>query len=124
MRLTASQVKPVRTSLLAQQGGRCSLCGLPCSAEQAVLDHNHSTGAVRGVLHRGCNSLLGKLENNAARYGVRDIGTFTNGVAAYLRAHLTNITGYLHPTHKSADEKRLLRNKRARVARAKNKETA
>lgn len=124
MRLTASQVKPVRTSLLAQQGGRCSLCGLPCSAEQAVLDHNHSTGAVRGVLHRGCNSLLGKLENNAARYGVRDIGTFTNGVAAYLRAHLTNITGYLHPTHKSADEKRLLRNKRARAARAKNKETA
>jgi hypothetical protein len=64
------------------------------------------------------------LENNAARYGVRDIGTFANGVAAYLRAHLTNITGLIHPTHKTDEEKRLLRNKRARVTRAKNKGTA
>lgn len=88
-----------------------------------MLDHNHATGAVRGVLHRGCNSLLGKLENNAARYGVRDIGTFTNGVGRYLLNHMTNITGLLHPTHKSEDEKRELRNKRARASRARKKET-
>lgn len=79
---------------------------------------------MRGVLHAGCNSLLGKLENNAARYGVRDIGVFTNGVAAYLRKHMVNITGLLHPTHKSEDEKRDLRNKRARASRAKKKETS
>lgn len=121
MRLTASQVAPFRTALLAQQGGRCSLCGLPCTAKEAVLDHNHNTGAVRATIHRGCNSLLGKLENNAARYGVRDIGIFANGVASYLRTHLTNVTGKLHPTHKTDDEKRLLRNKRARVARTKKK---
>jgi len=79
---------------------------------------------VRAVLHRGCNSLLGKLENNAARYGVRDIGVFTSGVAQYLRNHMVNITGLLHPSHKSPDEKRELRNKRARVSRAKKKDTA
>lgn len=90
----------------------------------AVLDHDHRTGAVRAAIHRGCNSLLGKLENNAARYGVRDIGVFANGVAQYLRAHMTNVTGLLHPTHKSEDEKRELRNKRARATRAKNRETA
>ena len=108
--------------MLEAQAARCSLCGTPCTAQQAVLDHDHATGAVRGVLHRGCNSLLGKLENNAARYGVRDIGTFTNGVAAYLRAHMTNTTGLIHPTHKTDEEKRLLRNKRARIKRAKTKE--
>jgi hypothetical protein len=93
------------------------LCGLPI-VKKPCLDHDHSTGAVRGVLHNGCNALLGKLENNAARYGVPNIGVFTNGVAAYLRAHLTNTTGYLHPTYKTEDEKRLLRNSRARKARA------
>lgn len=121
-RLTQAQVKPVRVSLLAKQNGRCAICTLPCSADQAVLDHDHRTGAVRGVCHRGCNSLLGKLENNALRYGVRDIGIFTNGVANYLRAHLVNITGYLHPTHRTDDEKRLKRNAKARKSRALKKE--
>lgn len=124
VRLTASQVAPLRATLLTQQGGRCALCQLPCPPRLAVLDHDHSTGAVRGVLHRGCNSLLGKLENNAARYGVASIGTFANGVSGYLRTHMVNVTGKLHPTYKTEDEKRLLRNKRARVARAKKKDTA
>lgn len=124
-RITAAQVKTVRVSLASTQAGRCALCGMPLGSRaplDPVLDHDHETGAVRGVLHRGCNSLLGKIENNAKRYGVRNIAAFTNGVAGYLRKHMTNVTGYLHPTHKTPDEKRLLRNKRARIARAKKKE--
>ena len=79
---------------------------------------------MRGALHRGCNALLGKLENNAARYGVRDIGLFTNGVANYLRIHAVNVTGLLHPSYKTEEEKRERRNAKARAARAKRKETA
>lgn len=120
-RLKHAEVASTRTTLLINQRGLCGVCGTPVTA-RAVLDHDHNTGAIRGVLHAGCNSLLGKLENNAARYGVRDIGVFTNGVAAYLRKHMVNITGLLHPTHKSEDEKRELRNKRARASRAKKKE--
>lgn len=123
-RLTAAQIKPVKIALLAAQGGLCAICKQPCTSLAAVLDHDHRTGAVRAALHRGCNSLLGKLENNAARYGVKDIGTFTNGVAAYLRMHMTNITGYLHPTHKTEEEKRVRRNTKARVRRATKKDTA
>jgi hypothetical protein len=123
-RLKTTEVGTTRTNMLVAQHGRCAICGLPCAPQHAVLDHDHGTGAVRGTLHRGCNSLLGKLENNAARYGVRDIGTFTNGVAAYLRTHLVNVTGLLHPTHKTDDEKRERRNAKARVARAKRKESA
>lgn len=122
-RLKHADVSRTRESLLVEQRGLCGLCGTRVTS-RPVLDHDHRTGAVRGVLHAGCNSLLGKLENNAARYGVRDIGVFTNGVAAYLRKHMVNITGLLHPTHKSEDEKRELRNKRARASRAKKKETS
>lgn len=122
-RLKHAEVATVRTTMLADQRNLCGVCGTPVTS-RPVLDHDHRTGAVRGVLHAGCNSLLGKLENNAARYGVRDIGVFTNGVAVYLRKHMVNITGLLHPTHKSEDEKRDLRNKRARASRAKKKETS
>ena len=88
-----------------------------------VLDHDHSTGAVRATLHRGCNALLGKIENNHKRYGVVNLAAFTNGVAAYLQYHMTNQTGWLHPTHKSEDEKRIRRNTLARKARATKKAT-
>ena len=121
-RLKHAEVSVTRSEFLLRQGNLCDLCKTRVMAQDAVLDHDHRTGAVRGVLHRGCNSLLGKLENNAARYGVRDIGVFANGVASYLRRHLTNTTGLLHPTHKSDEEKRILRNKRARASRAKKKE--
>lgn len=79
---------------------------------------------MRGTLHIGCNALLGKVENNAARYGVRDIAAFAHGIAPYLRKHLTNVTGLLHPTHKTDDEKRVARNTKARKARAAKKEAA
>ena len=123
-RLKTTEVASERHRLLKEQGGLCALCRTTLPEPQAVLDHDHGSGAVRAVLHRGCNSLLGKLENNASRYGVRDIGVFANGVAQYLRAHLTNITGLLHPTHKTPEEKRIRINMRARLARAKKKDTA
>lgn len=126
-KLTAAQVKLVRVKIAAEQGNRCALCqgqlGIKAPLDP-VLDHDHATGAVRGVLHRGCNSLLGKVENNAPRYGVRNIRAFCSGLAGYLLKHMTNVTGLLHHTYKTEDEKRLLRNKRARIARAKKKEQA
>lgn len=97
------------------------MCQLPCSPAAAVLDHDHATGAVRGTLHRGCNALLGKVENNHKRYGVVSVAAFGAGLGRYLSAHLTNITGLIHPTHKTEEEKRLLRNTRARKARASKK---
>ena len=122
-RLKTTEVSTVREDLRTQQGGVCDLCRLPMSSPVAVLDHNHSTGAVRGSLHRGCNSLLGKVENNAARYGVPNVAAFGAGLGPYLARHQINKTGLLHPTYKTEDEKRLLRNKRARVARAAKKAT-
>jgi hypothetical protein len=99
---------------------------LPGVVKDAVLDHDHSTGAIRGTLHRACNSLLGTLENNSKRYGVRpeNIAAFLHGAAAYLQRHKTNVTGLLHPTHKTEDEKRIKRNLKAVKVRAAKKATS
>jgi Autographiviridae endonuclease VII len=123
-RLTQASLKTWRTGQQTKQLGRCALCGLPLGTSpphDPVGDHDHRTGAMRGVLHRGCNSLLGCVENNAPRYGVRDIGVFANGVAQYLRAHIVNTTGLLHPSFRTPDEKRLRRNAKARKTRAANR---
>ncbi len=90
-------------------------------AQDPVLDHCHKTGAVRGTLHRSCNSLLGKVENNVARFGVKNLPAFLHGCAGYLQRHSTNITGMIHPTHKTDEEKRLARNAKARKVRATRK---
>lgn len=126
-RLKTTEVAEVRLAISKKQGGLCALCQQPLGKTaplDPVLDHDHNTGAVRGVLHRGCNSLLGKLENNAGRYGVRNLLAFGTGSSQYLRIHITNITDLLHPSFKTEDEKRLLKNRRARVARKAKKEQA
>ena len=115
-RLKQSEIAVVRERLANAQNGRCELCKLPLT--KPVLDHDHVTGAVRGTLHNGCNALLGKLENNYKRYGVVSLPAFANGVAAYLQRHMTNQTGWLHPTYRTEDEKRIRRNTKARTARA------
>ncbi|WNV48158.1 DNA exonuclease VII [Caulobacter phage Quill_5.2] len=116
----------MRVLLLAKQKGRCAICNLPIkSSEIPVLDHNHETGAVRGVLHHSCNAVLGKIENSYKRFGLGNhLMAFLNGVAAYLQAHATNITGFLHPTHYTEDEKRLKANAKARKKYALKKKAA
>ena len=116
LRLKSTQIASARAELAAKQGGRCAICQLPLSKE--VLDHCHTTGAVRATLHSGCNALLGKVENNYKRYGVGNLAAFLSGVAAYLQRHTTNQTGWVHNTHKTDDEKRIKRNAVARARRA------
>lgn len=120
-RLKATEVAAERTQLLVVQNHMCALCKLALPAKDAVLDHDHSTGAIRSALHRSCNALLGKVENNYRRYGVSNLAAWANGVASYLQHHSVNRSGLLHPTHKTDEEKRLARNKKARTARAKRK---
>lgn len=45
-------------AMLAEQHGRCALCGEPLTSGW-VIDHDHMTMQVRGLVHARCNSLLG-----------------------------------------------------------------
>ena len=45
-----------------KQGGKCLICG--DSPHTLMLDHDHVTGAVRGLLCRFCNSGLGMFKDS------------------------------------------------------------
>lgn len=107
-RLKPSEVKTAREAMLHAGGMRCALCGLPCSFDQAVLDHDHQTGLIRGVIHNNCNVVLGRLENASRRYRT-DLKAFIQGVETYLAIP----SEIYHPTHRTADEKKALLKKRA-----------
>ena len=118
-RLTAKSLAQWRKDTLAAQGGRCAICQLPCTEAAAVGDHDHDTGFMRGVTHRSCNAVLGRVENSYRRYGVPNLSAFLHGVPGYLQKPQH---GVQYPTHRSEEEKRLARNAKARKARAAAKE--
>lgn len=119
-RLAQGDVGPYREILAARQGGLCTLCGEPLTGDGDALDHDHKAGHVRGVLHRGCNSLLGKLENNFKRYGVKNLHRFLSGAGAYLtRGERIPVEDrVLYYTFKTPEEIREARNAKARARRA------
>ncbi len=100
-----SEIAPTRVTLLAKQGGSCALCGETIGA-RPVLDHDHSNGNIRQVLHAGCNSLLGKVENNYRRFGVTNLFAFLRGAIDYIQRHKLHPSGVIHPTHKPTGTKR------------------
>lgn len=49
-------------AMLLEQHDLCALCNKPFEDQKGlrpVVDHDHSTQAVRGIIHQACNSMLG-----------------------------------------------------------------
>lgn len=56
--------------LLAKQGGGCAICGqhrVRSGRYSMHIDHDHETGAVRGILCPHCNAGIGHFEDNPSR---------------------------------------------------------
>lgn len=51
-------------ALLERADGRCEMCREVL--KRICVDHDHTTGAVRGLLCNGCNGALGRLGDNEA----------------------------------------------------------
>ena len=53
---------------LAEQESRCAICRTddPSPRERFSVDHDHATGAVRGLLCWNCNIALGAAKDNVA----------------------------------------------------------
>ena len=49
---------------LKKQNGNCALCHKPAGERRLEVDHNHTTGNVRELLHPRCNKLLGFCNDN------------------------------------------------------------
>ena len=54
-------------AMLVKQEGKCAICGTDDLSKYKVkyfdVDHNHTTGQVRGLLCRDCNVTTGVVEN-------------------------------------------------------------
>lgn len=69
-------VRETVVGLFASSDGRCAICG---RAGALVVDHDHDTGAIRGLLCRNCNTGLGQFGDDPERL---------RRAAAYLTAAL------------------------------------
>jgi len=105
MRLHRKEIKGHRTNLLGKQGGVCPLCTLPIELEDATLDHDHSTGKVRRVLHRACNSAEGKILSWCFRAKGNDPIILLTNLISYWEDDYTGSP--IHPAHLTEEEKLL-----------------
>ena len=98
MRLKYREIATYRALQLEHQHHQCGLCGEVID-QNPVLDHDHKTGLIRQVLHRGCNLLLGKIENNMARnhISVERLQKICDHLIPYITDCHTDV---IHPTHK------------------------
>ena len=116
--------------ILKEQGGVCALTKRPIdiaaargSASSMVLDHDHLTGRIRGVLSRGANGAEGKVYNAVARwagYGMQDkegVLQFLENMVEYLRKEPYDMLYYTHKTPEEAALALKLKQRRARARR-------
>lgn len=128
-KLKESELKDARDILIKRQGNKCPICGgslLAVTSTNRVVDHDHDTGYIRGVLCRGCNGGIGKVENLIKSYCKAGNNTYyivktLRNLADYLDLHKTPQTEWIYPKHKSAAEQREAANKKARLAYARKK---
>jgi hypothetical protein len=67
-----------RAQIVAEQHGRCACCGDVLVPKATHVDHDHTTGQVRGVLCQPCNLAEGYLKGSSLR---------ARKLAAYLDRH-------------------------------------
>jgi hypothetical protein len=63
--------------MFAEQAGKCGICREECE-QQLGVDHDHTSGAVRGLLCNRCNMAIGLMFDQAE---------IAERAAVYLRAH-------------------------------------
>ena len=97
-RLKHNEIKEYRDILLRYQNFRCPLCQNTISNGDAVLDHDHRTGLVRGVLHRSCNRGEGKVAYWVNAVKMVQTNDFLSNLIAYYKVDYSKRP--IHPTHK------------------------
>lgn len=125
-KIPRSQHRTFVLKIHKDQGGLCPLCGLRIDLSvkgDAVLDHDHNSGQVRGVLHRSCNASEGKVANAAGRWGAKSmeysrIVPYLENLVAYLKRESLP---YIYHSHLTPEEARAKANTKRRSAAAAKK---
>ncbi len=51
--------------MLQEQNGVCAICGQECATgNRLAVDHDHTTGKIRGLLCKNCNTAIGLFKEN------------------------------------------------------------
>ena len=123
-----SELPGIKKELIKRQKGVCPLCNRSlrtCKSSNVVVDHDHKTGVVRAALHRSCNGIDGKILRVLERWGslktLPAILDYLERLTTFWKLHQTAQTEWIYYGHKTASEKRLLINKRARLKRKKKR---
>jgi Recombination endonuclease VII len=103
MKIKPRDIRPLREQFYQEQQGLCALCGEPIDPLEAVLDHDHKTGLLRGVLHRGCNAYIGSMENNLARNKISP-NRLTKILENFV-LYCQDLKPIRHPTHYTPEER-------------------
>ena len=124
MKMKQSEIPQVRKMLLNKQNGICPICGKDLTRTAAinqVIDHDHSTGYVRAVVHRGCNKVEGSVLNTIQRWGkaahITDVIGTCKRLVDFWTLHQLPQTDIVYYNYKTAAEKRAAYNAKRRRAR-------
>jgi hypothetical protein len=102
-KIKTKDIAVLRQQYYQEQLGLCALCREHMDPLEAVLDHDHKSGYLRGVLHRGCNAYIGSMENNLVRNRIS-----TNRLSLILINFISYISQHKHlrhPTHLTPEER-------------------
>lgn len=123
VRLARSQMRAYAQKLHGMQKGICPLCLKPIDLRvkgEGVLDHDHMTGLMRGLLHRACNGMEGKVANAVGRWG--GVGMSYPAILARLKLLVAYLEAkphpHIYPFHKTDEELRVERLRKRRVSAA------
>ena len=85
-KLGRAELRPYTMHVLKTvQSMLCPICGNEISLtvmgnkSDYVVDHDHNTGEVRGILHRGCNSAEGKVRAAIQSWGKQNTLIYYGG---------------------------------------------
>ena len=115
--LTQAEFTKLRKEQWLKQGRICPILKQPIAYKDAVFDHKHKTkkeelgkdgaGLLRGVLHRQCNAIEGRIFNFYKRYGLSDLidlPTLLRNIAAYIENPIME-QKYVHPNYRRHPKK-------------------
>ncbi|QOC54220.1 recombination endonuclease VII [Aeromonas phage Atoyac23] len=110
-KLTRAQMTAYKLKWMRAPGAKCPLCTKPFAgmeSKNVVVDHDHDSGLIRGLLCRGCNGAEGKVANAAGRWAglgmnYERIVPWLEQLVAYLKSTPTD---FIYPTHLTEEEKK------------------
>lgn len=114
-RLKPKDIKHTREQLLKEQNNLCAICKEHVMPNEAVLDHDHKSGYIRAVLHRGCNAFIGHMENNQLRNRISPARL--HEILTNFEAYIKDLKPILHSTYRTPEERLERSKKRAKKRR-------